>query len=66
VSTHHDDATTDGEAVPTVRERLRAAHISDERAHGHLQAGALTLDGDVVTDLDQPAPPGTRIVFTGR
>lgn len=63
--------SADGEAIgggapPTVRERLRDAHISDERVHDHFKARAITLDGEIVRDLDQSAPYGSRIVFTAR
>jgi hypothetical protein len=61
----HDtaDATTE---VSTVRERLRNAHISETRIALHLETRAILLDGQVVTDLDSPAPPGTRINFAAR
>lgn len=55
-----------GEATPTVRERLRNAHVSDERVRDHFEARAMALDGVIVTDLEQGAPPGSRIVFVGR
>jgi hypothetical protein len=50
--------------VATVRSRL-AGVLSDERVTEHMARGALQLDGEVVTDLDVPAPPGTRIVIAG-
>lgn len=49
------------QAVPTVRSRL-ALVLSDERVAEHLRNRVLRLDGEVVGDLDMPAPPGTRIV----
>lgn len=52
--------------VPTVRDRLLAAHISETRIQLHHEARAITLDGQLVTDLDSPAPHGTRINFAGR
>jgi hypothetical protein len=52
--------------VPTVRERLLAAGISPEKIADHFAAGAVRLDGELVTDLDQSAPPGTRPLFAGR
>jgi hypothetical protein len=50
--------------VPTVRDRL-AGVLSDDRVAEHLRNRALRLDGEVVDDLDTPAPPGTRIVVGG-
>jgi hypothetical protein len=47
-------------AVPRVIDRLRGAGLSEERIQQHFQAGAIRLDGDQVTDLDQPAPPPSR------
>ena len=37
--------------------------LSDERVAEHVRNRALRLDGVVVTDLDLPAPAGTRIVI---
>jgi hypothetical protein len=51
-------------AVPTVRTRL-AAILSDERVEMHMANGVVLLDHVVVTDLDTPAPEGTRIVIGG-
>lgn len=52
--------------VPTVRSRARAAGISDESMAQHLDDGLVRLDGEVVTDLDQLAPEGTRWWIAGR
>jgi hypothetical protein len=52
----HDD-NPEPAAVPRVIDRLRAAGLSDERIQRYLGAGAIRLDGQVVTDLEQPAPP---------
>jgi hypothetical protein len=52
------------DAVPTVRERMRST-MSDERIEAHHKAGSIRLDGEPVTDLDAPAPPGTRILIMG-
>jgi hypothetical protein len=49
--------------TPTVHDRLRAAGISEERIQQHLRGGLIRLDGQVVTDLDQPAPPPARPVI---
>ncbi|MDN5918509.1 MAG: hypothetical protein L0I76_25990 [Pseudonocardia sp.] len=43
---------------PGGRSRRR---VSDDRAADHLANKVLLLDGEFVTDLGQPAPPGTRI-----
>ena len=52
------------QATPTVRSRL-AGVLSEERVARHLRNRALRLDGEVVTDLDTPAPTGTRLVVGG-
>ncbi|MBW0101516.1 hypothetical protein [Pseudonocardia sp. KRD291] len=52
-----------GDHVPTVGERLRAAGLSETRIAAHLTNKVLTLDGVVVADLDQKAPPGSRITI---
>jgi hypothetical protein len=59
----HHDAVTDDEPAPTpVRDRLTSAGLSDERIEQHLTAGRVLVDGELVTDLDAPAPTGTRVV----
>ncbi len=57
---------TDPAPTPTVGSRARAAGISDEAMREHLDDGLVRLDGEVVTDLDQPAPVGTRWWIAGR
>lgn len=51
--------------VPSVRDRLCAAGISDDRIVEHAAAGRVRLDGKPVADLDQPAPAGTRDAVVG-
>lgn len=63
VSESDNGEAAGGEATPTVWERLRGAYLSDERVRDHCEARAIELDGVVVTDLEQSAPPGSRIVF---
>ena len=46
----------------TVRDRLSAAGLSDERIEQHMTAGRVRVDGELVTDLDTPAPPPARVV----
>jgi hypothetical protein len=59
----HDDGVTDSEPTPTtVRDRLTAAGLSHERIQQHVTAGPVRVDGELVTDLDTPAPAGTRVV----
>ena len=59
----HDHTVTDEEHAPTtMRDRLTAAGISAERIAQHMTAGRVRVDGDLVTDLDTPAPAGTRVV----
>jgi hypothetical protein len=60
----HDDGVTDDEPTPTtVRDRLTAAGLSDSRIEQHMTAGRLRVDGELVTDLNAPAPAGTRVVI---
>jgi hypothetical protein len=40
----------------TVHERLTAAGLSAERIAEHMSAGRVRVDGELVTDLDAPAP----------
>ncbi|MCE3554499.1 hypothetical protein LWC33_23955 [Pseudonocardia sp. RS11V-5] len=49
--------------APTVRSRLLDAGVSPERLAMHHEARRVLLDGAIVDDLDQPAPPGTRLTF---
>ena len=59
-----DAAVTDDEPTPTtVRDRLTAAGLSDERIEQHMTAGRVRVEGVLVTDLDAPAPAGTRVVM---
>jgi hypothetical protein len=62
VVAEHDD-TSEPAAVPRVIDRLRAAGLSEDRIQQHFQSGAVRLDGQQVTDLDQPAPPPARLVI---
>lgn len=48
---------------PTVRSRLTSAGLSPARIAEHLAAGQIRLDGVRVTDLEQAAPPGSRLVL---
>jgi len=47
--------------VPTVRDRL--AWLGEDAIAQHFAAGRIHLDGEQVTDLDAPAPKGTRPVL---
>ena len=59
----HHHAVTDNQPAPTtVRDRLTAAGLSDERIAEHMTAGRVRVGGELVTDLDTPAPAGTRVV----
>ena len=61
----HDDGVTDSGPTPTtVRDRLTAAGLSDERIEQHMTAGRVRVDGELVTDPYQPASPPARIVIT--
>ncbi|MGD9526425.1 MAG: hypothetical protein AB7V44_06515 [Pseudonocardia sp.] len=55
--------STDELTTSTVRDRLLAAGVSAERIAEHLQAGRITVDGELVADLDRPAPAQARIVI---
>jgi hypothetical protein len=57
-----DEQTVD-EPGPTVADRLRSAGLSDATIQQRYRAGSIRLDGKMVTDLDQPAPPPTRPVI---
>jgi hypothetical protein len=60
----HDDPVTDERPeIPTVFDRLSAAGLSQERIEQHLMAGRVRVDGELVTDLDRPAPPPARVVL---
>jgi hypothetical protein len=60
----HDVAVTDDEPTPaTVRDRLTTAGLSAERIEQHMTAGRVRVDGELVTDLDTPAPTGTRVAI---
>ena len=61
--THHEVVTDEpAPTTPTVRDRHTAAGLSDERIAQHRTAGRVRVDGELVTDLDAPAPAGTRVV----
>jgi hypothetical protein len=59
---HHDSVTDDEPAPTTVRDRLTAAGLSTDRIDAHMTAGRVRVDGEVVRDLDAPAPAGARVV----
>ena len=59
----HHEAVTDNPASTTVRDRLIAAGLSDERIEQHMTAGRVRVDGELVGDLDAPTPAGTRVVI---
>jgi hypothetical protein len=42
---------------------LAAAGLSADRIEQHITAGRAGVDGELVTDLDAPAPPRTRVVI---
>ena len=61
--THHQVVTDEpAPATATVRDRLSAAGLSGERIEQHMTAGRVRVEGVLVTDLDAPAPAGTRVV----
>jgi hypothetical protein len=44
-------------------DRLTAAGLSREASDRHLEANRITVDGQLVTDLQTPAPPPARVVL---
>ena len=60
----HDAVTDDLPTPTTVRDRLTAAGLSDSRIEEHMTAGRVRVDGELVTDPDQPASPPARIFVT--
>jgi len=50
---------------PTVLDRLTAAGIADDRAHAHLAARLVRVDGQVADGPGHPAPPPSRVVIDG-
>ncbi|QYN41161.1 hypothetical protein K1T35_48355 (plasmid) [Pseudonocardia sp. DSM 110487] len=57
----HDD-TPELAPAPTVHDRLRT-YLSEERIQAHFKAGSIRVGDQVVTDLNQPAPPPARPVI---
>jgi hypothetical protein len=51
--------------VASVLDRLTAAGISAERAHAHLAAGLVRVNGEVADGPDHPASPPSRVVVDG-
>lgn len=61
-----DDAGMSDEAVPTVLDRLLRAGISREGIDAHHASSLIRIDGEIVSDLNQPAaPPPGRIWIAG-
>lgn len=58
-----DEPTPDSDV--RVFDRMIAAGICADRIEYHLGAGRITVDGVVVTDPYQPAPPPARVVIAG-
>lgn len=56
---------SDDEPAPTVLDRLLRAGISRESIDAHHTNNLLRMDGEVVTDLDQPAAIPARIWIAG-
>ena len=59
----HHRAVTDEPGPTTVRDRLAAAGLPDERIAQNMTAGRVRVDGELVTDLNAPAAAGTRVVI---
>ena len=51
--------------APTVLDRLTAAGIGDDRAHAHLTAELVRVDGQVADGPEHSAPPPSRVVIDG-
>lgn len=56
---------TDPSPAPTVLDRLTAAGLAEDRAHAHLAAGLVRVDGVVAEGPDHPAPAPSRVVIDG-
>jgi hypothetical protein len=54
---------TDEPAPLCARDRLITAGLSEQRIEQHLAAGRVRVDGELLQDLDQPAPPPARVVL---
>lgn len=54
-------STTDSPAEPTVQSRMLAAGISLHDIRAYFAAGRVRLNGEPITDLDQPAPRPSAI-----
>jgi hypothetical protein len=52
-------------AEPCVLDRLIAAGLSTDRAHAHLAAGLVRVDGQVADGPERAAPPPSRVVIDG-
>jgi hypothetical protein len=53
---------TDDQVAASKLDRLVAAGLSPERIEQRVACGRVRVDGELVTDLDTPAPVGTRVV----
>jgi hypothetical protein len=53
------------DSAPTVLDRLVSAGLSEDRAHVHLAAGLVRVDGQVADGPGHPAPPPSRVVISG-
>lgn len=60
-----DDAGMSEETAPTVLDRLLRAGISRESIDAHHANALIRMDGEVVTDLNQPAAIPARIWIAG-
>lgn len=54
-------ASTSVAAKQTVLDRLLRAGITDSRAVSHIRAGAVLVDGRVITDPSSPAELPSRV-----
>jgi hypothetical protein len=56
-----DEASTDTANPPTVLDRMITAGMSREKCLAFLEASAVVVDGERMSDPDRPAPPPARI-----
>ncbi|GAA0934148.1 hypothetical protein [Pseudonocardia zijingensis] len=58
-----DETSHEAAQPPTVLDRLIAAGIDRARALAYLEASAVSVDGERVSDPDLPAPPPARLTI---
>lgn len=65
MSAHTNEHSVAAPSSPSVRSRAQAAGMSPARIEKHFANRRILLDGQIVNDLDQPAPDGSAIYIAG-